>query len=108
MQSKAAHLLRLSCSGTAGKEGGEIVGTLCTSCEVFAIVSGPVSRSTLGVDDSSRSKIAKEFYRAGDGKNFDEHFRCYRASIGISFSTGECDKCLTAVTPSAPHKRRSV
>jgi hypothetical protein len=33
-------------------------------------ISGPVS----GVGDSIRSEIAKEFYRAGDEKSFDEHF----------------------------------
>src|SRR5215831_4009692 len=40
----------------------------------YGIVSGPVSGSTLGVGDSIRSEIAKEFYRAGDRKSFDEHF----------------------------------
>jgi tetratricopeptide (TPR) repeat protein len=40
----------------------------------YGIVSGPVSGSTLGVGDSIRSQIAKEFYRADDRKSFDEHF----------------------------------
>jgi tetratricopeptide (TPR) repeat protein len=40
----------------------------------YGIVSGPVSGSTLGVSDSIRSSIAREFYRADDKKGFDEHF----------------------------------
>jgi tetratricopeptide (TPR) repeat protein len=40
----------------------------------YGVVSGPVSGPTLGVGDSIRSSIAREFYRAGDKKGFDEHF----------------------------------
>lgn len=40
----------------------------------YGIVSGPVSGPTLGVGDSIRSSIAREFYRADDKKGFDEHF----------------------------------
>ena len=40
----------------------------------YGIVSGPVSGSTLGVGDSIRSSIAREFYRAEDKKGFDELF----------------------------------
>jgi tetratricopeptide (TPR) repeat protein len=40
----------------------------------FGPVSGPISGSTLGVGDSMRSEIAREFYHAGDKKSFDEQF----------------------------------
>jgi tetratricopeptide (TPR) repeat protein len=40
----------------------------------FGVTLGPISGSTLGVSDEIRSEIAREFYRAGDQKEFDEQF----------------------------------